>query len=157
MRFFNHERFSLSVPHAPGRAAAILAARCERRWHLTAPPEEGTLFIGWVEGDRFRLQPVLGGQNSWRPILRGTLTEAPGGCTVTVTASPHWFVRIFTAVWLTLCLLGTLAITASAIQSFTPWVVVPYLMLLFGFSLSHFAFWREEDRARELLRRLLTE
>ncbi|MEZ4316702.1 MAG: hypothetical protein R3F61_04345 [Myxococcota bacterium] len=81
-----------------------LAGRSHYLW-VPAPPRvvsmrlsEHPNLLGMVEDDHFHCTFQKSGRNSWRPSLKGTLTEANGGTLIEVSYPMSVFVLLFTLV-----------------------------------------------------------
>jgi hypothetical protein len=115
-------------------------------------------FIGTFTGDGFRLIPARGERSSFRPEILGRVTDTRDGCAVAVRMAPLLSVSVFMIVWLSLCALLLCIAAGSVIAGRSPLsfgVLVPLLMIAFGFVLLHAGFRYSAERARRKLIALL--
>jgi hypothetical protein len=75
-----------------------LAARFKSAFRLGARANEKP-FVGRIEGSSFRLLRRIYHRNSFRPQIRGSVIDAPGGSEVDLTMSISPAVAIFLLVW----------------------------------------------------------
>lgn len=147
----------LRTPYSPVQVRGTLRAH-------TIPARGGgatdvPIFCGDIpyNGQRFTISPMPHGRNSWRPVLRCTLWETASGAELAVSARCHGFTRVFMAVWYGLLVFITLVTAAGLALGDRPkWAMLAIPgMWAWGWTLSHVAFWRPMNRAKNDLCRLL--
>ncbi len=153
-----YERFVIETRLTPGQVA-------ERLREVTAPGRRlrlrssagGKAFEGTVSDLEFRLTRVIGYRNSFLPVVRGRIEDAPDGARIEVSMRLHPAVFGFMALWfgfLTIILAVIFAI-ASIRQTFSPFFLVPLGIYAFGYALTTGGFKLESRRSREQLEAML--
>lgn len=127
---------------------------------LTEPPERGIRvncnirksFVGSVEKGNFKISPILNYRNSFVPTFTGSISETETESVINIYARPQIFARIFMTIWMAflglILLVGILRIIMDGFQSF---LIMPFILIVFGYGLSSILFWREEQKARQIL------
>jgi len=105
-------------------------------------------YEGNIERNKFNINRVIYYKNSFRPTITGKLSEDETGTTIKVKMRLHIFVGIFMTVWLGGVFLGLLAGLTAGDPVF---MLVPFIMLLFGYGLTTGAFKYESIRAKKHL------
>lgn len=147
MKFLPFDRFDLVSP----LERPALIARLQR---LIAPPslirfsKPNEPYIGAVSEDGFRLSPVIGYRNSFKPVIVGKFLPYYSGVRISVVQRPHLLVLAFMAVWF-----GGVIIMGGAVALFGDVELqarlIPAGMLLFGWALVVGGFWWEARHTRE--------
>jgi hypothetical protein len=119
---------------------------------MTGPRPNEKPFVGRIEGCSFRLLRRIYHRNSFRPQIRGSVSNAPGGADVDLTMSISPGVVIFLLVWFGL--VGGLASIAlrALIPSAGAWRVL--IMLAAGVAIVAIGFALFFFEARKALRLL---
>jgi hypothetical protein len=118
----------------------------------TGPRPGEKPFVGRIEGSSFRILRRIYHRNSYRPQIRGSVTDVPGGSLVDLTMSLSPVVVVFLLIWFAMA--GGFASIAlrQIIPSAGAWHVLVILaagiaILAIGFALFFF----EALKARRLL------
>lgn len=110
---------------------------------------------GRVKGNRFTLMKRGGGRNSFRPIIKGTVSQNGTGAHIKISMRLHFFVTAFMFVWL--YGVGAACLSAFVSGQFSAETLIPFGMLIFGIALPGFGFWSEAKDAEAKLRELIPE
>jgi hypothetical protein len=128
-----------------------LATRFRSAFRMSARPNEKP-FVGRIEGSSFRILRRIYHRNSYRPRIRGSVIDVPGGSHVDLTMSISPVVVVFLLIWFSM--VGGFARIAlrQIIPSAGAWHVLIMLaagiaILAIGFALFFF----EALKARRLL------
>jgi hypothetical protein len=114
-------------------------------------------FVGQVGSASFDLRPVLGYNNSFAPVVRGSFASRDSGTQIDVRLSLFRPVGAFMAVWLSG---AALFVGMAVIATIENPVRLGFVFLAFaffgvGYGSMAVLFWREARRARRTLERLL--
>lgn len=154
MKLWPSDRWVLQVTAPVDGVAAVVARNTVRASFGDAFRESPgrKTFRGEASERTFKISRTIGYQNSFLPVLVGTIIETAGGCRVEVHSRMHPLVNAFTVLWLgmgagiTLPLMLTLRDRA---------VVIGPLVLLGGYALMQGGFWPEARRAKAVLIELI--
>jgi hypothetical protein len=124
----------------------------------TTKPYEGRIL-----SDIFTINRVINYRNSFLPVITGHITSFPGQTQINIKMRLATFVLIFISFWLgvvALVYIGTLIAAVVQLQGilrhgFSPMVLIPFAMLLFGSLLTIFAFKGESKNSKDFLAELL--
>jgi hypothetical protein len=152
----------LSPQEVHNRIAANIEPRAGIRLSLlprhTSKPYEGQIY-----NNQFTISRIIHYRNSFLPIIKGTISSYLSQTQIAITMKPHSFVLVFMLVWMGFVGLACVGILiALAIKGnrlfgggFSPFAFIPFVMLVFGALLTHFAFKMESKKARLFLAYLL--
>lgn len=115
--------------------------------------ENDKVFEGNHSNGKFEVQRVIYHRNSFLPQIKGTYQSSVNGTKVTAELKLHGFVVVFMTFWLSGVSLALIATIFGIItQGTNPIaVIIPIIMLAFGFGLGHFGFNMEKEKSiREL-------
>lgn len=122
------------------------------------------LYEGKVEGDDFSAYPLTSYQKSFVPVIQGKITQAMGGCSITITLRPNTVLLLFMALWvgsLGFAFLSALwrVVESVLIQAAPPLLqlVISGSMLILGYGLLNASYQKEAERSKSFFRRLLDE
>lgn len=164
MHTVDSNRIQLFSPLPPAECASRLAAAMdvERSPLFSVAGLFGSKpVIGRVTETSLRLRKRIGYQNSFQSFLVATLRGEAGGTVISGEFAMHPFVNAFMFVWFGgviliggtgfLAAVGTIFFVSGS-QRQTAWmgVVIPPLMLAFGFGLVRFGRYLARDEARFL-------
>ncbi len=115
-------------------------------------------YEGSVLNNTFEIKRIIRSKNSFKPVIRGTISKEWDGTNVHITMRIHMLVRVFLAVWCGFVGLISLALLVPTIGSgqvpvFTG--LIPIGVLLFVHALSLFAFKAESNKSKKMLQELL--
>jgi hypothetical protein len=154
-----YERLVIETMLTRGEVAArlreVTAPGRRLRFRSSAPE---MVFQGTVSDRVFRITRVIDYRNSFLPVVRGRIEDAPAGARVEVSMRLHPAVFGFMLFWfgfLTIILVVIVAIAAIE-QTFSPFFVVPLGMFAFGYALTTGGFKVESRRSRERLEEILS-
>jgi hypothetical protein len=110
-------------------------------------------YIGFVAGGEFEIHRNIAYRNSFLPIIRGKITSGTNGSTISINMRTDRFVSVFIAIWLGFTFLFCLILLFIAFKaSFSPFFIIPFIMVIFGTVLSHGAFNYERKKSVEDLK-----
>ena len=117
-------------------------------------PYEGQLLDG-----TFIINRIISYRNSFLPIITGRISNGFSGTEIKIKMRPHIFVLIFMSFWLGIVGLICLALLATAIaqfrqvlkRGFSPIILIPFGMFIFGCGLITIGFKSESKNSKEFL------
>ena len=128
----------------PVQAMESLASKVSRGQWFSRPK---TPFVGSVSGERFRITRVVGGRDSFNPMIYGRIKDSPNGSCVRVVMAIHPIVLVLMIAW-------SIGLISSAIiygdHRFFIWVFVAAPWII-GIP----TFYYDAARSRALLRESL--
>ena len=122
------------------------------------------LYEGEITKESFRISRIISYQNSFLPTIHGDISTYFGQTQIQIKMRPVTFVLIFISFWLSivgLVCLGTLLIGIFKINQilrtgFSPILLIPFGMFIFGCLLTNLAFKAESKKSKEFLATLLS-
>lgn len=112
-------------------------------------------YIGRVTGGNFEIKRAISYRNSFLPQIKGEVYSEFDGTKIKVNMKPQAFVLVFMTIWFGGVIIGCIATTfALFTQEFTPALLIPFGMLLFGFALLYGAFKTESSISKNDLMRI---
>ncbi len=120
-------------------------------------PKETKLFEGKFEQDRFEIQRIIKGRNSFLPQIKGSIQSDLNGTKLIADLKINAFVIVFMIFWFGFVFLGFLAtIVGVSVQEANPIVIIaPLIMMAFGIGLVRFGFHSEKEKSINDLKRIL--
>lgn len=114
-------------------------------------------FWGSVLVNGFALSPRPTGRNSWRPVLKGTIREQPGGgCRIEVKGGVHPLSMALTLVWLGSLVFFSVGIWATIPAMGLRWeLLFPVFFWIWGLALPGLAYGLPEKQMRNRICQLL--
>jgi hypothetical protein len=103
----------LRAEEAQRKLEDIIEPRAFMRWWTVNKPYEGK-----IEGSHFDVNRVILYRNSFRPVIKGDIRPEMGGCSISISMSPHILVLVFMGLWLGGVGLGFLVALVSFLSSF---------------------------------------
>jgi hypothetical protein len=115
-------------------------------------------FQGTVDDREFRITPVIGYMNSFLPLIRGQIEDAPDGARVSVSMRLHPATFWFMLLWFGLVTPVVLAIVVvvAITHTFSPFFLVPFGLFAFGYALTTGSFKFESIPSRDRLEAILS-
>lgn len=119
--------------------------------------KDDKLFEGSFEQDRFIIQRIIKGRNSFIPQIKGQIQPHTGGTKLIAHLKIHTFVIVFMTFWLGGVFLSLITILVGVIMNETPLflIIFPLFMLAFGIGLIHYGFNSESKKSINELKRIL--
>lgn len=119
-------------------------------------------YEGQILGDTFIISRIINYRNSFLPIITGHISTFLGKTQINVKQRPVTFVLIFISLWLGIVGLACLEIILAGLFQFrhvlqigfSPMLLIPFGMFLFGCLLTTLAFKAESKKSKEFLERL---
>ncbi len=112
-------------------------------------------YQGNIEHNGFNISRVtVFRRNSFNPIIKGKLHEDNTGTTIEVKMRLHIFVGLFMIFWFSGVFIGILAAITIAASEPIPFILIPFVMLIFGYVLTVGSFKYESIRAKKHLAEL---
>lgn len=120
--------------------------------------KEHKLFEGVFDSDKFEIQRVITGRNSFLPQIKGYIRPNSNGTKLIADLKLHTFVIVFMSFWLSGVSFGLIVTIIGILKQGTnPFLVVfPLIMLAFGIGLVHYGFNSEEEKSINDLKRILS-
>ena len=153
MKLLPYDSFEIATTMSAEGVIAVLNDATEPAKWFRLSTQHRT-FQGSITGDGFRITRIVHYRNSFLPVIRGRLRPGPAGVTIAVTMSVHPFVTVFMCVWFGGVGLGIVTVLASLASGQTkaaPILLIPFAMLLFGWTLVAGGFWFEARKAKLIL------
>ena len=95
----------MSTAHAVDVLQKIVEPRKAFRWRI---PSDHRYFEGIVEHDRFEINRIINGRNSFLPMIEGHLRAKDSGAVVTLNMKMAWPVMIFCFCFIAFTSLGAM-------------------------------------------------
>jgi hypothetical protein len=120
-------------------------------------------YEGNVTGNSFTISRVINYRNSFLPLINGNISNFVGQTQVKIKMQPVTFVLVFITVWLgvvgLVCLVTVIGIISKYKQifkdGFSPFLLIPFAMFIFGCLLTYFAFKIESKKSKKFFAALL--
>ena len=116
-------------------------------------------YEGEIAVHSFRISRVINYRNSFLPIINGEILSFFGQTQIQIKMKPAIFVLIFMSFWLSMtgaACVGILFNIPQMTQSgFSPMLLIPFAMFIFGCLLSFFSFKIESKKSKAFLATLL--
>jgi hypothetical protein len=115
------------------------------------------LFEGIFEQDRFEIQRIITGQNSFLPQIKGQIHPDSSGTKLVANLKVHTFVIAFMLFWLTFVVFAfVMGIIGVINQGTNPLLLIfPLIMIGFGIGLVNYGFNSQRDKSINDLKRIL--
>jgi hypothetical protein len=161
MRTVNSNRIQLLSPLTPAECVSRLTAVIDTERLASSSWSGSRPVVGRVTDSSLRLRKRIRYRNSFQSFLTATMRPEAGGTLISGEVAMHPFVRAFMLIWLSgvlfiggtmfLATVGSMAI-ASGSHHQNAWmgVVIPPVMLAFGFGLVCFGRYLARDEGRFL-------
>ena len=118
-------------------------------------------FEGSITDSGFQIRRIINYANGMRPILHGRFEVGQKGTRIIVQMRLHKYARIFMPIWFGFCIIVVLLVAPAALFSASPRylfaLMVPLLMILFGWLFVCVGFWYEVSRSRRALENLFRD
>ena len=112
-------------------------------------------YIGFIADGEFEIHRNITYRNSFLPIIRGKISSQLNGATITIKMGIENFVKVFMAIWLGFTFLFCILVLFVAFKaSFSPFFIIPFIMVIFGLVLSRGAFKYESKQSIEDLKNI---
>lgn len=116
-------------------------------------------YEGEVSANTFTISRIIDYRNSFLPVIRGRIIRIHGKTLINVKMQPAIFVIVFMSLWLGVIGFACLVIVVSGIvnmgknlqNGFSPFTIIPFVMFLFGYLLTTFAFKAESKDSKRFL------
>ncbi len=127
--------------------------------HNATKPYEGE-----ISGNSFSISRIISYRNSFLPAIHGEISTFPGQTQIQIKMRPFTIVLIFMSFWLgivgLICvgmlLMGFFRIAEILKTGFSPILLIPFGMFIFGCLLVNLAFKAESRKSKEFLAALLS-
>jgi len=119
-------------------------------------------YEGQILRDSFTISRIINYRNSFLPVITGHISTFLNETQINVKMRPVTFILIFISLWLGIVGIVCLGIILVGIiqfkhvlqNGFSPMILIPFGMFLFGWMLTTLAFKAESRKSREFLERL---
>lgn len=120
-------------------------------------PKDKELFEGYFRQDRFEIQPIISGRNSFLPQIKGQIQPNKNGTKLVADLKVQTFTIVFMLIWLTFVGMGFIMTIISVVnQGTNPILVIfPLLMIGFGIGLINYGFNSQKDKSITNLKRII--
>lgn len=113
-------------------------------------------FSGYVKESEFEITKNISYRNSFLPIIEGKIEQKGTGTQVTISMRLHFFVICFMFIWFSGVGIGCITVISN-MENFSPPMLIPFGMLIFGISLVSGGFWYEASKQKKRLVELLSK
>jgi hypothetical protein len=121
-------------------------------------------YEGEISKNSFSISRIIGYRNSFLPTIHGDVSTFLGQTQIKIKMRPVTFVLIFMSFWLGIVglvclgtlLIGLLNISKILRTGFSPMLLIPFGMFIFGILLTNLAFKAESKKSKEFLATLLS-
>jgi hypothetical protein len=156
MRIVPYEKFEIHTLKSRDQVIGILRLNTDGKRPGIFRQASDKCFWGSVFPNGFKLSPIITYRNSFLPVIVGRL-EQDDGTVVDVRMRLNGFTTVFMSFWLLMCMafiaIGTVAVAVS--QGVASAMIVPFLMLIFGYGMMLYCFSHSARAAKEELFRIL--
>ena len=123
----------------------------------TSKPYEGS-----IVNNTFKINRIINYRNSFLPVITGEISQDWGKTEIKIKMKPSVFTLIFMAVWLGTVGIACIVILVAAIltlpdifqQNFSPAILIPFGLFIFGYLLVTLGFKYESSTSKEFLKTL---
>ena len=120
-------------------------------------PQEKELFEGTFEQDRFEIQRIITGRNSFLPQIKGQIKPNINGTKLEADLKVHTFAIVFMLFWLTFVgfafILGIIGVINQGTNPFL--LIFTLIMIGFGIGLVNYGFNSQKDKSISDLKRII--
>ena len=118
---------------------------------------EKELFEGILNQDKFEIQRIITGRNSFLPQIKGQIQPNINGTKLIADLKVNTFVIVFMIFWLTFIGLAfVMGIIGIMNQGTNPFLLIfPLIMIAFGIGIVHYGFNSEREKSVNELKRIL--
>ena len=160
MKIFPSEKIELTTNLTNQEVRSVLRAhiRPKKIFRIGFNKKKGNkLFEGNFEQDRFEIQRIIIGRNSFIPQINGQIRPYNRGTKLIASLKINKLVSIFMIFWLSGVSLALISILVGAFMNETPFFVVlfPLFMLAFGLGLIQYGFKRGSKSSINDLKQIL--
>ena len=112
-------------------------------------------YIGFVLDGEFKIHRNITYRNSFLPIIQGRIIGKELGSEIQINMKLDPFVKAFIGFWLGFTILFCIALIFVLLNGhFSPFFIVPFIMVIFGLTLSHGAFNYERKQSVDDLKNI---
>lgn len=119
-------------------------------------------YHGTVSENSFKISRSIRYQNSFLPVIKGTINTYLGKTEITISMTLNPFVKIFMIVWLSLAGIPSAIILLALgrmlihfyFKGFSPFLLIPIGMFIFGYLLMFLAFKSEARVSKKRINQL---
>ncbi|ACU59576.1 hypothetical protein [Chitinophaga pinensis] len=123
----------------------------------------GKPYTGEITSSTFKMSRIINYRNSFLPQITGEITSFLDETQIIIKMQPVTFVLIFMSFWLGTVGLACLGILLTGLsqlpllfsEGFSPFVLIPFVMFVFGCLLCTLAFKTEAKKSKAFLEQLL--
>lgn len=155
MRFFPYEKFNIETTRT--KEEIISTVRLNTNLGKLMPflgSRHKKLFNGMVVNDDFKIAPAIHYRNSFIPIIEGQVKQKEDGSSIDITMRLNELAKTFMIIWLSFCAMF-LGIPIIAGKTFSFGNIMPLIMFVFGFGLTHIAYRFEAKKCKKRLLEML--
>jgi|LGVE01.1.fsa_nt_gb hypothetical protein len=157
MKILPSDRFEIETELPLETAVEILQSSVEAKKFIRFSSGNAP-FQGEISYDGFKITRIIHYQNSFLPVVTGKFLPGNSGVRVVVHLGLHPLVSAFMYFWFGGLGLGIIGIVAKFISKqilFSPMLLIPFGMMIFGWALVSGGFWFEAKKQKSMLIKLL--
>lgn len=163
MKFLPFENYILSTSYTIEEAQRRLLENLEPERSWTYFMRNDTKpYKGKITENRFSISRIIRYRNSFLPVITGKFSTKKGQTEINIRMRLHLFTLIFMSFWLGMVGIFCIILIVSTLinvghlfkQEFSPMVLIPFGMFIFGYSLITVAFKAESNKSKKFLAQL---
>jgi len=120
-------------------------------------------YQGKLLSDNFEISRIISGRNSFLPIIKGNISAHAGQTEISIRMRPVIAVLVFMTFWLGavgiacvgIIISGISQFKQSKVQGFSPAILIPFAMFVFGYGLLILSYRAESHKSKAFLKQLL--
>lgn len=116
-------------------------------------------FEGYFHEDRFQIQRIITGRNSFLPQITGYIKPHLNGTKLVAELKLQSFVVVFMIAWLSILSLGLVLTVVGSFRnndSEPSFILIPVFMILSGIGMAYFGFNTEKKKAISSIKRIIS-
>jgi hypothetical protein len=161
MKFLPWNHYDIQTSLNREKVVELLGSEVEpRKWPRFSFSRQHKKFEGEVTWEGFKIRRIIHYRNSFLPMIHGRFEQVRRGIDIKVRMRLHPVVIAFMCFWfgflgLGICIIGVSVISGKT--EFSPFLLIPFGMVLFGWLLVSGSFWFEAKRAKALLNDIMLQ
>ena len=160
MKIIPSEKIVITTPLSKHEVKRILMENIRPKKGLTIGfnrTRNKELFEGDLTQDKFNIQRIITGRNSFLPQIKGQIQPNNNGTKLTANLKVHTFIIVFMIFWLTFVgfafVMGIIGVIHQGTNPFM--LILPLIMIAFGIGLVHYGFNLEKENSINDLNRIV--
>jgi len=159
MKFLPWDHYDIQTSLNREQVVELLGSEVEPKKWLRFSRQHKT-FEGEVTWQGFKIRRIIHYRNSFLPIVHGGFEQGDRGIDISVRMRLHPFAIVFSCFWFGFLGFGISMSGVGVISGkteFSPFLLLPFGMVLFGWLLVSGGFWFEAKKAKALLNDIMLQ